>query len=208
METLKATYLIDNPPSYLRNGLDFKGNIKLLKHPKIVSVIGSRDTTDKGAENTIKLTKYLVDNAYITMSGLALGIDTIVHRETMANNGLTIAVLGTPIDKMYPKENAPLFESISQSGLILSQFPVGSKTLRSNFPQRNRTMAYLSDITIVCDASERSGTRHQVAEALKLKRKVYFLSHIIDIHRIAWAIRAIDKGAKKLNLSELGPQSL
>lgn len=204
MATLNSTYLISDPPSYIKHGLDYKGNIDILKYRKKASVIGSREPTAEGAMGALLLTRFLVANGYITVSGLALGIDALVHKETLDNDGLTIAVLGTPIDRVYPKENVALFDRIAHEGLILSQFPIGSKTTRAHFPQRNRTMAYLSNKTFVCDATEKSGTKHQVMEALKLNRQVYILSHIIDVHKIQWAISAVQKGAVRLDVRDLG----
>lgn len=202
MSTMNATYHIENSPAYLKNGLDFKGDIGLLKNKKSASIIGSRVPTEKGAAAAKMITSLLVQNQFVIISGLALGIDTIAHKQTLEQKGLTIAVLGTPINKVYPKENNDLFNAISERGLVLSQFSIGSTTLRSHFPQRNKTMAYLADMTIVCDASEKSGTKHQVQEALKLNKKVYFLSHLTDSN-ITWIDKAIQKGAMKIDVSNI-----
>lgn len=203
MLMINHTHHFEDSPSYLHNGVDFKGDIQIMESLDKVSLIGSRTPTPEGALAAKKLTAYFINKGFVTVSGLAMGIDTIVHSETLALNGKTVAVLGTPINKVYPKENADLFGRIEKSGLIISQFPLGSRTQRSHFPQRNKTMAFLSDITIVCDATQKSGTKHQVREALRLNKKVYILSHILESNKTPWAVSSLKQGALKLEHDNL-----
>lgn len=201
-DILKLDSFFDSEiPKPLIKGLYFHGDSSILKNYKTASVIGSRKPTGKGAECAISITRHLVHNGVATVSGLALGIDTIVHEETINLKGKTIAVLGTPINKIYPKQNTELYHLIAEKGLLLSQFDGLSPTRPSHFPMRNRTMAFLAHATFICDASEKSGTKHQAKEALKLKRPVYILSHIIDEQQVAWASELVSKGAIKLDLS-------
>ncbi|MDE3744006.1 DNA-processing protein DprA [Maribacter polysaccharolyticus] len=191
-------YLKGTVPSYLSKGLDFKGNPELLDDTKKVSIIGSRKPTELGAAAARELTLHFIERDYTIVSGLALGIDTIAHTTALDHNGRTLAVIGTPIDRVYPKENKELFNRVIENGLLVSQFPIRSKTRPANFPQRNRTMAYLSDITVICDATSKSGTRHQAQEALKLGKKVYILQHVLDAG-IPWANALLDKGVQPLS---------
>ena len=183
-------------------GLYFRGDSNILKNHKMASIIGSRKPTEIGTNCAVKITKQLVKNGVATVSGLALGIDTIVHEETINQKGKTIAVLGTPVNKIYPKQNTELYHRILEKGLLLSQFDDLTPTRPSHFPMRNRTMAFLADATFICDASEKSGTKHQAKEALKLNKRVYILSHIIDEQKVVWANELISKGAIKLDLSK------
>ncbi|TKD59029.1 DNA-processing protein DprA [Flavobacterium sp. ASW18X] len=194
-------------PSYLSKGLDFKGNKELLQHPKKIAIIGSRKPTAKGEKAAKEIALTMIQNNCVIVSGLAEGIDTIAHTITLDNQGNTIAVIGTPIDKVYPKQNAALSQTIADKGLILSQFPLGTPVRPSNFPQRNKTMAYLCLATFICDATAKSGTRHQALEALKHHKSVYIMEHIIDAE-VPWALKLLEKGAKKLTfdmISKLKP---
>lgn len=119
------------------------------------------------------------------VSGMAQGVDYIAHITTLGLGGATIAVMGTPIEDCYPKEHRELKASIAAFGLVLSQFEPGSPSRRYNFPRRNETMAAMSAITIVTEASASSGTRHQVAAAIKLGRHVGFLASLVA-QEIPW----------------------
>ena len=190
-------------PNYLSQGLDFLGNPEYLSHKKKISIIGSRQPSPLGAYAAKKLVEHLSRKGFCTISGLAQGIDTIVHQESIVYGMPTIAVMGTPIDKVYPTSNRSLYENIAKDYLVLSQFPSGSSTRRSNFPLRNRTMAYLSFATIICDATENSGTRHQAIEARKLGRQIYILDHLVSKRNIGWIKSLMNNGAKTLKIEQL-----
>ncbi len=181
--------------------VDYMGDSSLLNQSTRVSIIGSRKPTAIGKKVCETVTQFVVDKNWITVSGMADGIDTIVHKLTLSKHGKTIAVLGTPIDKIYPKSNTLLYQDIAKNGLIISQFPIGSNTRPSHFPMRNKTMANISNITIVCDASQKSGTKHQVYEALRLNRKVYIFDHILKDLDVVWAKEALMKGAISIDIS-------
>nr|WP_254453131.1 DNA-processing protein DprA [Ruegeria atlantica] len=104
---------------------------------------------------------------------MAEGIDTAAHRTAIEAGGHTVAVLGTPLSKPYPANNAALLDTIKRDHLAVSQFSEDHPVRKDNFPRRNRTMALLTDATIVVDASETSGTRHQAWEALRLNRSFF-----------------------------------
>lgn len=179
--------------------LFMKGDSSLLYHKRRVSVIGSRNATKEGLIRAKLITKSLVEHDIIVVSGLALGIDSIAHKTAIQLGGKTIAILGTPINKPYPRENEPLLNQIQKHHLAISQFPQGHPTLPKNFPMRNRTMALISDATIIIEASEKSGTRHQGWEALLLGRELYILDNVVKNPNISWAREMLDFGAQALS---------
>ncbi len=169
----------------------FQGDLSLLDLKK-VSIIGTRNPSPEGITQTRKLTKLAVEHGFCIVSGMAKGIDTAAHREALKQDGKTIAVMGTDINGCYPKENADLKNDIKNHGLVLSQFSPGTDTSKFNFPKRNKLMAELSVASIVVDAGENSGTRHQVEEARKLKKKVAFLSSLVKKER-HWVSKFLQK---------------
>lgn len=163
----------------------FHGNPSLLYGKLLVSVIGTRNPSPEGVQRTRKLVQTLVRRGVTVVSGMAKGVDFVAHSTTLELGGSTIAVMGTPIEGCYPKENHELKRLITTSGLVISQFEPGSKYQRYNFPRRNETMAAMSAITIVTEASATSGTRHQVAASIKLGRRVGFLASLVA-QQIPW----------------------
>jgi DNA protecting protein DprA len=152
--------------------LYYAGDLALLKRPS-VAIVGTRNVSEAGKNATDWLTKRLVEAGLVIVSGLAYGVDTVAHTIAIEHGGKTIAVIGTPLDKATPSENAPLQERIYQEHLLISRFAKGEKTFRTSFPLRNRLMATLSDATVVMEASDTSGTLHQAAECTKLGRWLF-----------------------------------
>jgi DNA processing protein len=171
--------------------LFYEGDLSLLfKSPK-VSVVGSREVSEPGKIRTQKICSELIKREITIVSGLANGVDTIAHQTAL--NGKTIAVLGTPLNICNPQSNFKLLEEIKQNHLAISQFEIGSKVFPSNFPVRNKTMALISDATIIIEATENSGTRHQAWEAIRLGRQVFILENVIQ-SKISWAQKVLDYG--------------
>ena len=181
----------------------YSGNAAFLSEERRVSVVGSRKVSSNGARRAAVITRALVNHGITVVSGLAEGVDTVAHKTTIENGGKTIAVLGTPLAKVYPKSNYDLLETIKEKHLAISQFPEGYPSQRQNFPMRNRTMALISDATIIVEASENSGTRHQGWEALRLGRLVYIMQNIVDDSSITWAQEMIGYGAQVLTKENL-----
>lgn len=196
-----------NSPSYLNDGLYYKGDLNLLYSNRKVSIIGSRIPTKEGRVAAEKITKFYIDKGVTIVSGMAKGIDRIAHLTAIKNNGATIAVLGTPVDKIYPRENKDIYDVMVENHLVISQFESNAKTSRSSFPMRNRTMAFICDTTIICDASESSGTKHQAKEALKYGRQLYILSHIVTHGNVSWCNNLLDLGAELIDINQLGSLS-
>ena len=174
------------------------GDVDLLRSGRRVSVVGTRNPSRSGIMRTRSLVKELVDRDIIVVSGLAEGIDTVAHRATIEFDGRTIAILGTPLNTCYPPKNADLKQLIEAQHVVVSQFKVGTPIQRRNFPLRNRTMALLSDATIIVEASEKSGTRHQGWEALRLGRDVFILENVINNPTLTWPCEMIKYGAQVL----------
>jgi len=178
--------------------LFFRGDFSLLEVERRISVVGSRDLSELGRRRARKITKFLVENNFIVVSGLAEGVDTIAHETAIENGGKTIAVIGTPLNKYFPTKNKHLQDEIANHHLLISQFPENYNVTPKNFPIRNRTMALISDATIIIEASEKSGTKHQGWEALRLGRELFIMENIISEKNISWAKDMLEYGAQIL----------
>lgn len=188
--------LTETEQKFAPKNLYFEGDFSLLESDRRVSVVGSRKASQNGLKRAMQICKLLVKNNITIVSGLAEGIDTIAHRSALEFNGKTISVLGTSLDITYPKSNYNLLQNIKENHLAISQFPANTPIQKKNFPQRNRTMALVSDATIIIEASENSGTRHQGWEALRLGRSLYILQSVLDNGDISWVNEMIDYGAQ------------
>lgn len=182
------------------------GDLSLLTNGRRVSVVGTRDPSPDGCARARALTKELVKNHITVVSGLAMGIDTIAHTTAIEAGGKTIAVMGTPLDKPYPEQNRGLFEKIAEQHLVISQFPTGATFQKKNFPIRNRTMALISDATVIIEAGEKSGTLHQGWEALRLGRLLFIMESVVNNPDLTWPKEMLSYGAVVLrrdNLSDV-----
>ncbi len=178
------------------------GDVSLLQHGRRVAVVGSRDADAESLDRTRRFVKHLVDHCVTVVSGLALGVDTMAHQTAMEEGGRTIAVLGTPLDRTYPRQNTAMQERIIREHVAVSQFAPGSPVRRQNFALRNRTMALITDATVVVTAGPESGTRHQGWEAIRLGRDLFFLEPFVE-SSIPWVQEQVAYGAQPL-----GPDNL
>ena len=174
--------------------LFLKGNVHLLEE-KSVCVVGSRNASEESMKKTERIVKSLVKRNIVVNAGLARGIDTATHTAALANGGRTIAVIGTPINQYYPKENKDLQIQIEKNGLVVSQFPPCNPINRWNFPTRNGVMSGLSLATIIMEAQESSGALKQADYALKQGRDVLIPQSAIDNPLIQWPKKYVSKGA-------------
>lgn len=145
---------IKNPPF----SLFFKGNIDKLNHGYNVSIVGARKCSFYGKNVTEVISKELSLNKINIISGLASGIDSIAHKSVIDNGGYTCGILGCGIDIVYPKENKKIYDIMKSRGCIISEFMPGTGPLKDNFPIRNRIISGLSQLIIVIEAGERSGS--------------------------------------------------
>ncbi len=164
---------ISDPPITLY----VRGNWQACFESPCVAVVGSRRCSTYGENASLMLSRDLAEHGITIVSGLARGIDTAAHRGAINSNsghGKTVAVLGTGIDQVYPKENAKLIDEILASGgAIVSQFPLGTPPLKENFPYRNRVISGLSYGVLVVEASERSGSLITARLAVEQNREVF-----------------------------------
>ncbi|CAK6514685.1 DNA-processing protein DprA [Rickettsia helvetica] len=157
--------IYDPPPI-----LSYKGNIELLNHNKCVAIVGARNASANGRSFAHKITNDLVKEGYITVSGLARGIDSSVHQAAISQ---TIGVIAGGIDHVYPPENKKLFENLAEEGLILAELPIGSTPLEKHFPQRNRIISGLALGVVVVEASLKSGSLITAKFALEQNREIF-----------------------------------
>ena len=184
---LKKIY---NPPVVLY----CKGQ-KLQYKEDVVAIVGTRRFTSYGKSVTQKLTSDLISNNITIVSGLARGIDTIAHRTTVEGGGRTISVLGSGIDVIYPAENKRLTEEICEKGTLISEFKLGTKPDRGNFPQRNRIISGLAHATVVVEAGDRSGAILTALNAVDQNRDIFSVPGRITDKQSVGANRLIRNGA-------------
>ncbi len=153
--------------------LYFYGKIPA-KRLKTVAIVGTRKPTEYGANIARKLAYECAKRGAVVISGLAYGIDSIAHRGALEAGGLTIGVLGTPIDQIYPRNHLALAEEIvRQGGAIMSELEPGAEYFaRTCFLQRNRIIAGLADVVVIVEAAARSGSLNTAAHALEQGREV------------------------------------
>ncbi|MGO7331759.1 DNA-processing protein DprA [Rhizobium leguminosarum] len=163
----------------------FSGDIRFLSQ-QVVSIVGTRDISSEGIKRANRLSRELASHGVVIMSGLAKGVDSVAHKAAIDTGGKTAAVIGTPLDRAYPAENADLQMEIYTHHLLISPFDIGQDVYRSNFPARNRVMALLSDATVIVEASDTSGTLHQAAECQKNGRWLFIMKSVADDPRISW----------------------
>lgn len=156
--------------------LYYKGNQELLNYNNIIAMVGCRQCSQYGKEVSIQFSYQLAKQGMCIVSGMAKGIDGYSHMGCIKAGGKTIAVLGSGVDQIYPKENAFLYHQILKTGgLILSEYVIGTKPNKLNFPARNRIISGLSKGVIVVEAKEKSGTLNTVDFALEQGKDVFVI---------------------------------
>jgi len=165
-----------NYPSYLRETFDppcvlyCAGKVDVLEELS-VSIVGARKPTPYGRAVTEKLAYDLASRGLVVVSGLARGIDSIAHWGAL-QGGKTVAVMGSGLDVIYPRENGKLFEKILETGAVITEFPLKSSPLGYHFPMRNRIISGLSLAVVVIEATKRSGSLITARLALEQNREV------------------------------------
>jgi DNA processing protein len=180
--------------------LYFAGNWELAESPSI-AVVGTRNPSKEGQARARKLVQQLVADDWTVVSGLARGIDTIAHNTAIERDGRTFAVLGTPLNAVYPDENRELQARLSKEFLVVSQVPsyrYSQQTPRGNrlfFPERNITMSALTRATIIVEAGNTSGTLIQARAAIDQGRKLFILDSCFRNPELTWPARFEAQGA-------------
>ncbi len=168
---------------------------------RAVAVVGSRKASPEGVKRAQQIARALVERDFTVVSGLAEGIDTAAHTEALAQNGRTIAVLGTPLSSVYPAANRALQERIANEQLVISQVPVlryarqAPPQNRLFFPERNVTMSALTEATVIVEAGETSGSLTQARAALHQGRKLFILDSCFQKQNLTWPARFEAEGA-------------
>ncbi len=168
---------------------------------KALAMVGSRNPTAQGTSNAQAFANSLAGQGVAIVSGMALGIDTAAHQgaiaaDTTASQPITIAVIGTGIDRVYPRHNHALAQQIAEHGLIISEYHLGTPPLPNNFPKRNRIISGLSWGTLVVEAATESGSLVTARMASEQGREVFAIPgsiHSPQSKGCHWLIR---QGAK------------
>ncbi|MFC2171679.1 DNA-processing protein DprA [Acidobacteriota bacterium] len=160
--------MLHNPPLVLY----IRGEIASTDDPAF-AIVGSRNATPYGQKVAENFSARLAEYAITVVSGMAIGIDTASHRGALSRKGRTIAVLGTGIDVVYPRQNRRLADTIASNGAMVTEYPFGTQPLHYNFPARNRIIAGLSRGVIVVEAAEKSGALITATIALDEGRDVF-----------------------------------
>jgi DNA processing protein len=173
------------------------GDVRLLARPAI-AIVGTRQPTPYGTGMAEVLARDLASRRLVVLSGMARGIDTAAHRGALAASGSTVAVWGTGIDVIYPKENKALAENILVAGgAIISEYRLGTFPAPQNFPKRNRILSGMSIGVLVVEAGENSGTRVTARCALEQDRDVYAVPGNVTTKN-AWGPNTLIKQGAKL----------
>ncbi|MDH5378740.1 MAG: DNA-processing protein DprA, partial [Gammaproteobacteria bacterium] len=183
---------IPDPPPILF----IKGNLRALQLPQI-AIVGSRNPTHQGRENAFRFAKHLSAKGYAITSGLAMGVDAASHEGCISAQGVTVSVVGTGLNQVYPRKNIPLAEKILESnGALVSELPPDAPIARENFPRRNRVISGLSLGTLVVEAAQGSGSLITTDFALEQGREVFAIPGSIHNPLAKGCHALIKQGAK------------
>jgi DNA processing protein len=205
----------DPPPMlYLMGAGDFSA----MPSARCIALVGSRNPTPQGAENARQFAQSLVEAGLTVVSGLALGVDGAAHEGALTetvlgastDTTLTIAVVGTGLDRVYPRQHHEMAHRIAQHGLLVSEYPLGTPPLSPNFPRRNRLIAGLSRATLVVEAALKSGSLITARLASEQGRDVMAIPGSIHSVQYRGCHALIKQGAKLVEsaqdvLEEFGP---
>ena len=191
----------DDFPMRLKEGLTpppvlfVRGNADLLRQAS-VSIVGSRHATPQAMRSAGDFGRALSEQNITVISGMATGIDTAAHHGALQGAGSTIAVWGTGIDRIYPQSNQKLAYQIAEQGVIVSEFPLGTRPLAGNFPRRNRLIAGLAQAVLVVEAALESGSLITARLAGEMGREVMAIPGSIDNPHSKGCHKLIKEGAK------------
>jgi len=189
---------IPDPPPLLYVMGEIKSN------EKCVAVVGTRNPSEYGKGVAEKIAFLLALNGITAVSGMAYGIDAIVHLSALRGGGRTIAVLGSGLKRIYPEEHKNLFKKICENGAAISEYPPDEEPHTSHFPQRNRIISGISSAVIVVEAGEKSGALITARFALEQGREVFAVPGNITSPQSRGTNRLIKEGANPfINFEDL-----
>jgi len=189
-------FAINDPPPVLY----YRGSLRLNEMPNAltVGIVGTRRPSNYGRRWTQRLSSQLTRQGALIISGLAAGIDTVAHSSCLTQQGLTVAVLGTGVDVVYPHHNNDLHQQIATTGLLVSEYPDGTGPDKTHFPQRNRIIAGLSRAILVTEAPARSGSLITSRLANDYCRDVYALPCNLENKQGEGCLNLIAQGAQMI----------
>lgn len=191
---------IPDPPPVLY----YRGQCHNWSQDLAIAIIGTRHPSPYGRKWAKLIAQALAQQGFIVISGLAEGIDGEAHQSCLATGGKTIAVVGTSVDQVYPPKHQQLYQEISKTGLIISEYPSGTEIQKSHFPQRNRIIAGLCRASIVIEAPSKSGALITAHQANDYGRDVYALPGSLDTEQAIGCLQLINRGAQLiLGIDEL-----
>ena len=188
---------LPDPPTLLY----VKGDTSLLNRPGL-AIVGARSATPQGESNAAAFAEALARSGLNIISGLALGIDAAAHAGALDADGVTIAVIGTGADRMYPARNQALARRILERGAIVTEFPLGTQVAAHNFPRRNRIISGLAQGVLVVEAALNSGSLITARLATEQGREVFAIPGSIHSPQSKGCHRLIRDGAKLVETAE------
>ncbi|WP_137921104.1 DNA-processing protein DprA [Hydrogenophaga sp. 2FB] len=172
------------------------GDVQALHHTRRLAIVGSRNPTHQGAANALQFAQALSQAGVCVVSGMALGVDGAAHEGALQGGSPTVAVVGTGLDRAYPKRHLELARRIARQGAIVSEYLLGTPPLPENFPRRNRIIAGLSQGTLVVEAAVQSGSLITARLAAEQGREVFAIPGSIHAPQSRGCHALIRQGAK------------
>lgn len=189
----------EDPPCLLYT-MGCTAQLRQLHSQQALAIVGSRNPTPQGRLNAQAFAQHLAQSGLTIVSGLALGVDGAAHEGALAGAApgqlATIAVVGTGLDRVYPRQHLPLAHQIAERGLILSEYPLGTPPLNAHFPRRNRIISGLAQGTLVVEAALESGSLITARQALEQGREVFAIPGSIHSPQSKGCHALIRQGAK------------
>ncbi|MFP5466114.1 MAG: DNA-processing protein DprA [Gammaproteobacteria bacterium] len=176
--------------------LQVLGQLDALRHPRRLAIVGSRNPTPQGQENAREFARTLGEAGVCVVSGLAQGVDGAAHEGALDAGAPTIAVVGTGLDRVYPRQHAALATRIAGQGALVSEYLLGTPPLSPHFPQRNRIISGLSQGTLVVEAALQSGSLITARVAAEQGREVFAIPGSIHAPQSRGCHALIRQGAK------------
>lgn len=198
-----VTFWSDDYPKNLKNIYDppiilyYKGTLQETDINSI-AIVGTRMPTQYGKSQSLKFAQELGEKKITVVSGMARGIDSAAHRGTIKSGGRTLAIIGSGLDVIYPPENKKLFDEISNSGAVISEYPLGTKPDAQNFPKRNRIISGISLGTLVVESKNKGGALQTASFALDQNKEVFAIPGSLGIIQSEGTNLLIQKGEAKL----------
>jgi DNA processing protein len=183
---------IPDPPPILYH----HGNVSKWAEETAIAIIGTRNPSSYGRKWARKISKTLAERGFTVVSGLAEGVDAEAHQSCLEAGGISLAVVGTGVDRVYPTKHLQLYHQLLKSGAVIGEYANGTTPEKSHFPQRNRIIAGLCRASIVIEAPSRSGALITAHQANDYGRDVYALPGNLDTEQAIGCLQLINRGAQ------------